>query len=84
MGTPAIGVPLAVSFAIMGMAASGTTHPPGGGTAFIAAMALPGSPAEEHGWGMVATAAIGAVLLVLAATLLNNALPDRRYPQGWH
>jgi CBS-domain-containing membrane protein len=32
---------------------------------------------------MVVTAALGAALLVLAAVLLNNALPDRRYPQGW-
>jgi CBS-domain-containing membrane protein len=68
----------------MGMAATGTTHPPGGGTAFIAAMALQGDIVAEHGWRMVATATLGAALLVLAATLLNNALPDRRYPQGWN
>ena len=84
MGTPSIGVPVAVSCAIIGMAATGTTHPPGGGTAFIAAMALQGDIVAEHGWRMVATATLGAALLVLAATLLNNALPDRRYPQGWN
>jgi CBS domain-containing membrane protein len=83
MDTPSIGIPLAGSLAIMAMAATGTTHPPGGGTAVLAAMALQGSAAEEHGWGMVVTAALGAALLVLAAVLLNNALPDRRYPQGW-
>jgi CBS-domain-containing membrane protein len=83
MDTPLVGAPLAVAVAIMLMAATGTTHPPAGGTACIAAMALEGSDVAELGWGMVLTAEIGAALLVLAALLLNNLLPDRRYPQGW-
>ena len=83
MGTPAIGVPLGVSLAVMGMAATGTTHPPAGGTACIAALAVEGTAVAALGWGMVVTALVGAALLVAAAALLNNLLPDRRYPQGW-
>jgi CBS-domain-containing membrane protein len=45
-------------------------------------MALEGSDMAELGWGMVLTAEIGAALLVLAALLLNNLLPDLKYPQG--
>ena len=47
------------------------------------ALAVEGTAIAEHGWAFVLTAVIGAALLVVAAAVLNNALPDRRYPQGW-
>jgi CBS domain-containing membrane protein len=83
MGVSSVGGPLGVALAIVGMAATGTTHPPAGGTALIVSAVLEGELPKLEGWQVVVTAAVGAALLVVAATLLNNVLPKRRFPHVW-
>ncbi|MDR3074345.1 MAG: HPP family protein [Deltaproteobacteria bacterium] len=76
--TPAI----AVAGAIAAMHATGTLHPPGGGTALIMAT---GSPVvEEFGYlAVFFPVATGAGILVAVALVVNNFARDRRYPVHW-
>lgn len=69
----------AVGAAIALMYLTGTLHPPGGATAFVA---MGGGPAvHDLGYCYVLTpCAIGAILLVGAAWAVNNLLLDRNYP----
>ena len=73
---------LAVAGAIAAMHATGTLHPPGGGTALLMAT---GSPAvTEFGFfAVVFPVATGAAILVLVALVTNNLARDRRYPVSW-
>ena len=73
---------LAVSTSIAVMLLTNTLHPPGGATALIAVI---GSP-TIHDLGYfyaVVPVAVGAVILLLVALIVNNAAPNRKYPLFW-
>ncbi len=79
-----LGAALSVSFAIAGMQASGTLHPPGGATALIAVMG--GAGITSLGWWYVIfPAAVGSMIMVFVGLVLNNLsqAPERSYPQRW-
>ena len=68
---------LAVSLAIAGMQVTRTMHPPGGATAFVAVY-------NQQGFLYIITPiAVGAVILILVALLVNNLAKDRKYPVNW-
>lgn len=73
---------LAVSTAIFVMHATKTLHPPGGATALIAVV---GSPAIHHLGYFYALmpVALGAVIMLAVALLVNNIPGHRRYPEFW-
>ncbi len=77
-----LGPALAVAGAIAAMHATGTLHPPGGGTALLMAT---GDPAViQYGFfAVIFPVATGAAILVAAALLVNNLARDRRYPVSW-
>lgn len=73
---------LAVATAIAFMHATKTLHPPGGATALIAVI---GSE-RIHDLGYLYSlvpAALGAVLMLIVALLVNNIPRTRRYPEFW-
>jgi len=75
---PMIAAALAVALAIAAMSACRCLHPPGGGTALVAA--LGGPMLASHGFGYaLAPVAINAVLLVLAGGLFHR-LSGHSYP----
>ncbi len=74
--------PLAVATSIAAMHATRTLHPPGGATALIA---VTGSP-KIHAMGYlyaVVPVALGALIMVFVALLVNNLSKHRRYPEFW-
>lgn len=73
---------MAVATAIALMHATRTLHPPGGATALIAVV---GSPAiHQMGfWYVLYPAAVGPLILLLVALLVNNIPASRRYPEIW-
>lgn len=73
---------LAVAGAIAAMHATGTLHPPGGGTALLMTTGSP-AVAEFGYYAVIFPAATGAAILVLAALFTNNLARDRRYPVYW-
>jgi CBS-domain-containing membrane protein len=83
LGTwPGVAEAMAVASAIALMHLTRTLHPPGGATALIAVI---GSD-QLHLLGyayVIAPAGAGAVILLLVALLVNNAVPGRRYPEYW-
>lgn len=83
MGSPWLAAPLAVSLALMAMAATKTVHPPAGGTALIAAMAAPSSAVGAMGFGLLVPTTIGCSYLIAVAVLTNNLIVARCYPQSW-
>ncbi|MEO5334811.1 MAG: HPP family protein [Magnetococcus sp. YQC-5] len=73
---------LAVSVSILVMHLTRTLHPPAGATALIAVI---GSP-KIHSLGFIyplLPVFTGAVLLLAVAVLINNLVPNRRYPLWW-
>jgi len=68
---------LATACAIALMLATRTLHPPGGATALVAVLT------GAHWNHALFPAGAGALVLVLAAVLVNNALPGRKYPEYW-
>ena len=73
---------MAVSVSIAVMHATRTLHPPGGATALIAVI---GSP-DIHKLGFLYAlypVAIGSLILLLIALLVNNVPASRRYPEIW-
>lgn len=73
---------VAVATAIAVMHATRTLHPPGGATALIAVI---GSP-EIHEMGflyVIFPAAVGPLILLVIALLVNNIPASRRYPEIW-
>lgn len=73
---------MAVATSIALMHATRTLHPPGGATALIAVI---GSP-EIHKLGffyVLMPAAIGPLILLVVAVLVNNIPESRRYPEIW-
>lgn len=73
---------LAVSLAIIVMHLTKTLHPPAGATALFSVI---GGPAvHKLGFSFVLMpVAAGAAILVLVGVLVNNAAPNRKYPEFW-
>ncbi|CCO08124.1 HPP family protein [Desulforamulus hydrothermalis] len=70
-------IALAVTLAILLMNLSNTLHPPGGATAFVAVY-------TGQGVGYIfSPVALGAIILVILAALINNCSPKRKYPTFW-
>ncbi len=79
---PWFAAPMAVATAIAIMQLTYTLHPPGGATALIAVIG------SEHihrigWWYVLAPAAMGAIILLIVALLVNNIPQDRQYPNTW-
>ncbi|KXZ41845.1 hypothetical protein GPECTOR_263g675 [Gonium pectorale] len=72
---------LGMSFSLVAMQATGTTHPPAGATGLLAASADP--IPDWRGFKFLLTAGAGSAVMVLVALLFNNAVPGRRYPTFW-
>jgi CBS-domain-containing membrane protein len=73
---------VSVATAIAVMHATKTLHPPGGATALIAVI---GSQ-KIHNLGylyVLVPSGLGAVIMLLAALLINNIPKNRRYPEYW-
>ena len=74
--------PLVVATAIAVMHLTNTIHPPGGATALIALMG--GPKIQALGFSYVLTpVALGTVLLLLVALVVNNIPASRSYPVFW-
>lgn len=73
---------LAVSLAIVVMEFTGSVHPPGGATAFIAVLAE-GKLQSEGYLFVLFPALIGALIMLVVALITNNLFPERCYPQYW-
>lgn len=72
----------AVATAIACMHLTKTLHPPGGATALIAVI---GSD-KIHDLGylyVIVPSALGALIMLVVALLVNNLAKNRRYPQFW-
>lgn len=75
---PAIGV----AGAIAAMHATGTLHPPGGGTALM--MATGDQAVAQYGYlAVLFPVATATAILVAVALITNNLARDRRYPMSW-
>lgn len=80
--SPILAVSIAVPLAIALMHKTRTLHPPGGATAFLAAVG--GGEVHALGyWYVLAPCAIGSALMVLVALAVNNMPQKNRYPQFW-
>lgn len=73
---------LAVPTAIALMHLSGTLHPPGGATAFLAAAGGESIHALGY-WYVLVPCALGSSLMILIALLINNIPKRQQYPQFW-
>lgn len=79
---PALSGALAVSLALTVMHLTNTIHPPGGATALIAVIG------SEHihqmgFWYVLSPIFTGTLILLVAALVINNLSPHRRYPEFW-
>ncbi len=80
--SPHLAVALAVSVAIAAMHATGTLHPPGGGTALL--MVTSGPEIRDLGFtAALFPVATGAAILIAVALAINNISRRRRYPASW-
>lgn len=73
---------LAVSTSIAVMHLTRTLHPPGGATALIAVI----GSREIHGMGflyVIVPGALGPLILLAVALVVNNLPASRRYPETW-
>ncbi|MDD3653444.1 MAG: HPP family protein [Desulfotomaculaceae bacterium] len=70
-------IALAVALAMSLMTLTGTIHPPGGATAFIAVYS------GQNFSFLFAPVAIGSIILISIALLINNLSSIRKYPQYW-
>ncbi len=73
---------LAVATAIAVMHLTGTLHPPGGATAFIAVTGGPKIAALGYLY-VLCPALSGAAILLVVALATNALTPGRRYPEYW-
>ncbi len=78
LGATYIAVALGVSLAIVVMILTKTVHPPAGATALIGVTASEGSLI----WPLTPVA-IGAVILLVVALLVNNLDKEKSYPVYW-
>jgi CBS-domain-containing membrane protein len=77
-----LAAPIAVATSIAAMHATKTLHPPGGATALIAVI---GSQ-KIHNLGyfyVLIPGAVGPVIMLAVALLINNIPKNRRYPEFW-
>ena len=73
---------LGVAGAIAAMHATGTLHPPGGGTALM--MATGDQAVQQYGYlAVLFPVATATAILVTVALITNNLARDRRYPVTW-
>lgn len=73
---------VAVSTAIAVMHLTKTLHPPGGATALIAVIG--GDSVHNLGYlYVVFPAALGAIVMLIIALIINNIPKNRRYPEFW-
>lgn len=73
---------LSAAFATAAMLATGTVHPPAGATAMIAVIG--GEKIHNLGFMYVLIpVALGALILLVVALMINNLSKDRRYPEYW-
>ena len=79
---PAVVAAVAVSLSIVAMHLTRTLHPPGGATALIAVVGGESIHALGY-WYVLTPIALGAVLMLVVALLVNNISSQRRYPQYW-
>ena len=78
----AINIALAVSLAIGLMHVTGTLHPPGGATAFVAIAG--GESIHNLGyWYVLSPCLAGSILMVLIALVVNNIPARQHYPLFW-
>jgi CBS-domain-containing membrane protein len=79
---PWLAAALAVATAIAVMHLTKTLHPPGGATALIAVIG--GDGVHQLGYLYVLMpAALGAVVMLVIALIVNNIPPNRRYSEFW-
>ncbi|SBW00208.1 Transmembrane protein DDB_G0273707/DDB_G0273361 (fragment) [uncultured delta proteobacterium] len=77
-----VGPALGVAGAIAAMHATGTLHPPGGGTALM--MATGDQSVIQYGYlAVLFPVATATIVLVAVALITNNLARDRRYPVSW-
>ena len=73
---------LAVGLAVLGMYYLRCIHPPGGATALIAVIG--GDSVHQLGYLYVLVpAALGALVMLVIALLVNNIPKTRKYPEFW-
>lgn len=77
-----LGAALAVALAVALMMATGTLHPPGGGTA-LAAVTGDATVRAAGFLFVVVPVAAGAALMLIVALVINNTHPPVRYPLSW-
>lgn len=77
-----LGAALAVTIAIGVMQITRTLHPPGGGSALIAVLGDDQVHALGY-WYVLSPVAIGTLLMLAVALLVNNLPRSRRYPLTW-
>jgi CBS-domain-containing membrane protein len=81
-GQPWLAAAVAVSTAIAVMHLTKTLHPPGGATALIAVIG--GESVHNLGYlYVVIPAALGAIVMLVVALMVNNIPKNRRYPEFW-
>lgn len=81
-GEPILAAALAVATAIAVMHLTKTLHPPGGATALIAVIGGPAIHDLGYLYALVPVA-LGALVMLLVALVINNLAPKRRYPEFW-
>jgi CBS-domain-containing membrane protein len=79
---PWLAASVAVATAIALMHITRTLHPPGGATALIAVIGSDQIHAAGFAYVLI-PAALGSVLLLAVALVINNLAPARRYPEIW-
>ncbi len=81
-GQPWLAAAIAVSTSIAVMHLTGTLHPPGGATALIAVIG--GESVHNLGYFYVLMpTALGAIVMLIIALLINNIPKNRKYPEFW-
>ena len=81
-GMPHLAPAFGVAGAIAAMHATGTLHPPGGGTALLMATGDP-SVVEFGYFAVIFPVGTALSILVAVALVINNLARDRRYPVSW-
>ena len=79
---PWLAAAVAVSTSIAVMHLTKTLHPPGGATALIAVIG--GQTVHNLGYlYVVMPAALGAIVMLIIALIVNNIPKNRKYPEFW-
>ncbi|NLG32323.1 MAG: HPP family protein [Syntrophomonadaceae bacterium] len=72
-------ISVAVLLAAFFMIITKTLHPPGGGTAVVAHMAELGT----NPFLVLFPVVVNAIIVIIAALIINNAISSRKYPMFW-